>query len=73
MPDDDIDFTVVVGTPIPLPERKVSKENEGEEYNPTAEEVDEYHKKFIDAYVALFNKFKGKYAAEGDAAELEIY
>lgn len=63
MPDDDIDFTVVVGRTIKFPRIE----------QPSAEDIDRHHKMWMDAFVELFNRHKGKYAATGDAAELEVY
>ena len=59
MPDDAIDFAVVVGKPI-KPPKKVSSEDANAD--PTSDEVDCYHKMVIDGYIALFNKYKGKTA-----------
>lgn len=63
MPNDDMDFNVVVGKAIQLPQIE----------NPSVEDVDKYHKIYLEKYHELFNKFKGKYAADGEAAELEIF
>jgi len=38
--------------------------------NPTKEDVDEYHRKFMAEIAALFDENKGKYDAKGEAAEL---
>lgn len=62
MPDDDIDLTVVVGKSIELP--KID--------NPSKEDVDKYHSLFIKSIVDLFDKHKGKYAATGEKAILEV-
>lgn len=62
MPDDDMDFTVVVGTNIELPHIP----------NPTPEDVDKYHALFVERITGLFDKFKHKYAATGTEAVLEI-
>ena len=63
MPDDDMDFTVVVGKNIELPHIA----------NPTSEDVDKYHSLFVEQVSALFDKFKEKYAATGKEAVLEIF
>jgi hypothetical protein len=63
MPNDDMDFNVVVGKPIALPQIA----------NPSPEEVSKYHAIYLEKYQELFNKFKGKYAAQGHEAELEIF
>jgi hypothetical protein len=63
MPDNDMDFNVVVGEPLVLP--CISA--------PTAADVDKYHSLFIERYIALFNKHKKQYAAQGEEAELEIF
>lgn len=63
MPNDDMDFNVVVGKAIELPEIK----------DPTPEDIDKYHKIYLNAYQELFDKFKGEYASEGEKATLEIF
>ena len=63
MPDWDMDFHVVVGKNIKLPQIA----------SPTKEEVDKYHAVFIAAYQELFDANKEKYAATGKNAVLEIY
>jgi hypothetical protein len=63
MPDDDIDFRVVVGKTIKFPHIE----------QPSAEDIDKHHKLWIDAYIALFNRHKAKYAATSSAAKLEVY
>jgi hypothetical protein len=63
MPNDDMDFNVVVGKPIQLPHLE----------SPSSEEVDRYHSLYLQAYQELFNKYKGQYAAEGEEATLEIF
>ena len=62
LPNPDIDMTVVMSIPMELPHIK----------NPTHEDVDKYHALYIEKVTALFNKFKGKYAAEGEDAVLHI-
>jgi hypothetical protein len=62
MPNDDMDFTLVVGKTIKLPEIA----------SPTAEDVNKYHEIVIESYKSLFEKFKEKYAHTGLNAELEI-
>lgn len=55
-------ITTVVGAPI-----IVSKNS-----NPTPEEVDEIHAKFIDAIIKLFNGYKDKYLMNPEKAKLII-
>ena len=62
MPNDDMDFTIVIGKEIKLPEIA----------EPTTEDVNKYHGIFIESYKNLFEKFKAKYAHTGSSAELEI-
>jgi hypothetical protein len=62
MPDNDMDFAIVIGKRLTLPKIE----------NPTVEDVDKYHLLYIEHVTALFNKFKGKHAAEGSKAILEI-
>lgn len=62
MPDDDMDFTVVVGKKIDLPQID----------NPSREDVDKFHALFVERTKELFCKYKGRYAATGENAELEI-
>lgn len=63
MPNDDMDFNVVIGKSIELPQIA----------EPSSEEIDKYHSIYINKYIELFNKFKGKYASEGEKATLEIF
>lgn len=63
MPDDQMDFTVVIGKFIELP--KID--------NPTNEDVTKYHDLFMLRTTELFNKFKGKYAATRNDAVLEFF
>lgn len=63
MPNDDMDFNVVVGKTIELPQIN----------DPSSEDIDKYHTIYINKYNELFNKFKGKYASEGEKAILEIF
>lgn len=63
MPNDDMDFNVVVGKAIQLPQIE----------SPSSAEVDRYHSLYLQSYQELFNKYKGRYAAEGDEAKLEIF
>ena len=62
MPDNDMDFNVVVGKVIELPKLD----------SPSSEDIDKYHALFLKGYQDLFNKYKGKYARDGEAAVLEI-
>ncbi|XKL69074.1 hypothetical protein PGB90_006843 [Kerria lacca] len=52
----------VVGKPIPVPK----------EENPSMELIAEYHQKYTDALVSLFNEYKGMYHVKGDDIELQI-
>ena len=63
MPDDDVDLTVAIGQTLQLPHIE----------EPTSEDVDKHHARYVEAFQMLFNKFKGKYAATGEEAELKIY
>lgn len=62
MPNDDMDFTIVVGKKIELP--CITE--------PSTEDVNKWHAIVLDNYLKLFDKFKGKYAATGSSAQLEI-
>lgn len=55
-------ITVVVGSPIDLP--RIAE--------PTQEEIDEYHGKFVQGLVALFEAEKHKYIENADSVHLEI-
>ncbi|XP_054003503.1 2-acylglycerol O-acyltransferase 2-A-like [Hylaeus anthracinus] len=55
-------LTVVVGSPLELP--KIPE--------PTPEQVDEYHQKFIDRLVELFESHKHKYVENADSVTLEL-
>lgn len=63
MPEDDMDFCVVIGKTIKLPNIP----------NPSEEDVNKYHQIFMDAYQTLFDSNKEKYASSGANAVLEIY
>lgn len=52
-----LDRVTVIGDALPLP--KIA--------NPTAAEVDEHHARFVSALVALFDRYKGQYAADPNA------
>ncbi|XP_065225545.1 2-acylglycerol O-acyltransferase 3-like [Planococcus citri] len=54
--------TTVVGKPIPVP--KVEE--------PTKELIDKYHEIFVQEFVQLFEKYKGKYDPEGEEGTLRI-
>jgi hypothetical protein len=58
-PNSDIDLFTVIGKPVHLPLI----------VNPTPEEVDNYHKIYIDALLEVYNRYKTKYGA---SEELEI-
>lgn len=62
LPDPDVDIVPVVGAAIELPHIE----------NPTAEDVDKYHALYVERVKALFDKYKGRYAVQGDDARLEI-
>lgn len=62
LPNPDVDMVVVVGKPLELPHIE----------NPTKEDVDKYHKLYMDKMTELFNKFKEKYAKEGEKAVLHL-
>jgi len=63
LPFRDIPLTVVVGKPLQLPRIEA----------PTAEDVARWHGAYCDALEALFERHKGKYAAEGAGARLEVF
>jgi hypothetical protein len=63
MPDDNMDLIVVVGKTIELPQLP----------DPSEEEVNRYHRMFINAYVDLFNKYKREYSSGGENSILEVY
>ncbi|XP_072757346.1 diacylglycerol O-acyltransferase 2 [Anoplolepis gracilipes] len=54
--------TVVVGSSMELP--KIEK--------PTAEQIDEYHKKFMEHLIKLFETYKHNYIKNAETATLEI-
>lgn len=58
-----MDFNVVVGEAVKLPHIE----------KPTPEDVNKGHEAVLRAYTALFDKYKGKYAAQGEGAVLEIF
>ncbi|XP_076766033.1 2-acylglycerol O-acyltransferase 2-A [Xylocopa sonorina] len=55
-------ITVVIGSPLDLP--KIEE--------PTNEQIDEYHQKFIDSLVQLFEAEKHKYIKNADSVHLEF-
>ncbi|XKL69075.1 hypothetical protein PGB90_006844 [Kerria lacca] len=55
-------IVTVVGKPISVPEN----------VTPTMELIAEYHKKYVDALVSLFNEYKGMYHPKGNDGELQI-
>ena len=63
LPDWDVDMRVVMGSPLELP--TLDRE-------PTREEVDEWHGVYMEHIQALFDKYKGQCAKEGEEATLEI-
>eukprot|EP00112_Aurelia_sp_Birch-Aquarium-sp1_P004900 Seg1554.2 transcript_id=Seg1554.2/GoldUCD/mRNA.D3Y31 product="2-acylglycerol O-acyltransferase 2-A" protein_id=Seg1554.2/GoldUCD/D3Y31 len=54
--------TTIVGAPIPVYKRA----------NPTMEDIDRLHKKYIERLQMLFDKYKGKYAPDHPNATLTI-
>ena len=62
MPDNDADMVTVIGKPIQFPTIA----------DPSVEDVTKYHALYRDSLVDLFNRYKGRYATGGEAAELEI-
>ncbi|TYZ62101.1 hypothetical protein PybrP1_000913 [[Pythium] brassicae (nom. inval.)] len=62
MPRSDADLVTVVGNPLQLPTIPA----------PTTADVQQYHALYVRALQALFDKFKGTYAADPDAT-LEVY
>ncbi|OAD56202.1 2-acylglycerol O-acyltransferase 1 [Eufriesea mexicana] len=55
-------ITVVVGSPMDLP--KIEE--------PTAEQIDHYHEKFIEHLLALFENEKHKYVENADSVTIEL-
>ena len=62
MPDFRMDLVNVVGPPISFPKIE----------NPTIGDIDEWHGKYVDGLRSTFERNKGKYAATGDKAVLEV-
>jgi len=62
MPFGNIDLITVVGKPLDIP--TIEK--------PTKEDVNKYHKLYIDSLIDLFESNKAKYAAD-PSATLEIF
>ena len=62
MPNDGISCITVVGAPLQLPKIEA----------PTSENIDFWHKQYIESLQDTFDKYKEKYAHEGKAAKLEI-
>ena len=62
LPDYNVELYVVIGKSFQLPYIP----------DPTAEEVDKYHQLYVTNVVALFNKYKGTYAVDGEKAVLEL-
>ena len=62
LPQRDVDVTVVVGPPLQLPRIE----------RPTAEEVAKWHRDYVAALQALFDRHKASYAVQGAAAVLEV-
>lgn len=59
-PHTDVDITIVMAKPIEMPKIE----------HPIKEEVEKYHKLYIDEVVKLYYKYSEKY---GDASKLEVY
>jgi len=62
MPDNRAELVTVIGKPLQLPLIP----------SPSAEEVSQHHVEYVEALQGLFKRYKGRYAAEGEAAELEV-
>jgi len=62
LPNPDLDMYVVIGKPLELPHIE----------NPTKDDVNKYHKLYMEKMTELFNKYKGRCAKEGEDAELHI-
>lgn len=63
MPNDDVSLVTVIGKRMPLPTIA----------SPTRADVQNWHTKYIQAVQELFDKHKAKYAAQGEAAVLEVW
>lgn len=63
LPHSNLDMVTVVGKGITFP--KIEK--------PTSEDIDKYHSLYISKIEELFTKYKGKYAHNGEEAQLEIW
>ncbi|XKL69076.1 hypothetical protein PGB90_006845 [Kerria lacca] len=55
-------IVTVVGEPISVPKEKY----------PSERLISEYHQKYVDALVSLFNEYKEKYHSKGNNVELQI-
>jgi hypothetical protein len=62
MPDSEMDFAVVIGKTMKLPQIA----------DPSTADIDKYHELFLVAYQELFDRNKEQYAASGKDAVLEI-
>ena len=62
LPNPDLDMYVVIGKPLELPHIE----------NPTKDDVNKYHKLYMEKMTELFNKYKGKFAKEGEKAEVHL-
>jgi hypothetical protein len=60
LPDNDIDFTVVIGKPLVLPQIE----------NPTDDDVDRYHDLYMRVLSEIFDRNKEKYAKPGATLEM---
>ena len=59
LPDNDIDINIVVGKPLVLPHIA----------NPSEEDVNEWHAKYIEALRGVFERNKKKYCKGGSEKE----
>ena len=57
MPSCDVDLVTVIGTPLELPHKEA----------PTNEDVDKYHKMYLERLTKLFDAHKKDYAHNPDA------
>ena len=62
LPSNSGSLVTVVGEPLDLPRIP----------HPTKENVEFWHKQYTQCLVDTFDKHKGKYAHEGESAQLEI-
>ena len=52
-PRTDVDLCTVIGKPLELPVIT----------NPTKEDVDKYHKLYLNSLVSLYNRYKGEFSS----------